>query len=354
MKVLLVDDEKFALEGLKNMLNWNSFNGELIGTATNGQDALLCIEERQPDIIISDIKMPLMDGLELAKTLYEKGSMAQMILLSGHGEFEYAQKAIEYQVIHYILKPITREKIEHLNNILIKLDTTRRAEKQDILHILHEDFKEKVLNNLRHNEVAFFDELFGQVLFNTPMSNEAHTTIGIQLLNILYEYLGEIHRDLLTLQNLRTHAMNEYLDLPTYQEKINFLITKYYDVLMSIHTKKQAHTNSIITFATSYIADHFCDLNFNISFLANHMNVSLSYLSTVFKQSMGINLSTYIIDLRIDKAKKLLAHFQYSIYDISLQCGYEDSRYFSKIFKKKLGLSPSEYRNILMQQPQSK
>lgn len=324
--------------------------GELIGTAINGQDALLCIDKNQPDIIISDIKMPIMDGLELAKTLYEKGNMAQMILLSGHGEFEYAQKAIEYQVIHYILKPITREKIEQLNNILIKLDKTKRGEKQDILHIWHDDFKENVLNNLRHNKTAFFDELFSHVLFNTPMSNEGYTTIGIQLLNILYKYLGEIHIDPLTLKTSRSHAMNEYLDLPTYQEKIDFLITNYYDVLTNVHTKKQAHTDSIITFATSYISDHFCDSNFNISFLANHMNVSLSYLSTVFKQSMGINLSTYIINLRIDKAKQLLAHFQYSIYEISLQCGYEDSRYFAKIFKKKLGLSPSEYRNLLMQQ----
>lgn len=350
MKVLLVDDEKFALEGLKNMLNWSAFNGELVGTATNGQDALLCIDQKQPDIIISDIKMPIMDGLELAKTLYEKGSMAQMILLSGHGEFEYAQKAIEYQVIHYILKPITREKIEQLNHILIKLHNTRKVEKQDILHICHDDFKEKALNHLRHNETAFFDELFGGVLFNTPLSNEGYTAIGIQLINILYEYLGEIHINPLTLKNSRGHAMKEYLDLPTYQEKINFLITKYYDVLTIVHTKKQDHTDGMITFATSYIADHFCDLDFNISFLANHMNVSLSYLSTVFKQSMGINLSTYIINLRIEKAQQLLTHFQYPICDISLQCGYEDPRYFSKIFKKKLGLSPSEYRTILMQQ----
>ena len=95
MKVLLVDDDYIALEGLSKMLHWDKFEGQVIGCVSDGLEAISVIQQQVPDVVISDIKMPRMDGIELAQYLYTNHRSVRIILLSGHGEFEYAQKALQ-------------------------------------------------------------------------------------------------------------------------------------------------------------------------------------------------------------------------------------------------------------------
>lgn len=349
MKLILVDDEKFAVQGLKDMLNWKSFDGELIGTASNGQEALSLIAYNQPDVVISDIKMPIMDGLALARTISEQYKHIDLILLSAHGEFEYARQAIEYQVTNYILKPITRDKINNLEQLLISINQKRQYQKEEFLTIWDDTFKNNILEGLRQNNIGTFDKLFSSSLFDFNISMDSYNTLGSRLIHFLYAYLSELHIHTEILSSSKHNTLNEYWDLPSKQEKLNYLITKYYDVLSTANILKHSNTDSIITIANQYILEHFYEPNFNISYLANTINVSISYLSTTFKQAMGTNLSTYIITLRLNKAKALLLDFKYAISDIAPQCGYEDSKYFAKLFKKKTGVTPTEYRNIHIQ-----
>ncbi len=349
MKVLLVDDEKYAIEGLKNMLDWKAFEGELIGTAANGQEALDMVASNKPDVIISDIKMPIMDGLTLAMKIDELMRGIHFILLSGHGEFQYAQKAIQYNVKDYILKPITREKILQLEELLIQINQSNQTKKKEFLSIWDNSLQEEILNAFRKTNRKTFDEFFQSDLFVSHMSSESANATGIQLINFLYQYLMEINIDKEILSRSKAHAMDEYWELPNKEEKINYLITKYYDVLMSVDEQKQSNVDAISTYARQYVENHFAEPYFNISFLANEMNVSISYLSTVFKQTMGTNLSSYIISLRMNRAKELLKDMKYSISDVAILSGYEDSRYFAKFFKKKTNMTPTEYRNLAIQ-----
>ena len=157
----------------------------------------------------------------------------------------------------------------------------------------------------------------------------------------------KINKDIL--KTSKSNTMDEYWELPNKEEKINYLITRFYDVLMSVDEQKQSSVDSISTYARQYVEQHYTEPNFNISYLADEMNVSISYLSTVFKQIMGTNLSTYIISLRINRAKELLQDMRYAITDVAALSGYEDSRYFAKLFKKKLNMTPTEYRNLMIQ-----
>lgn len=122
-KMIVVDDEYFTCEGLKLLLNWGEMNIEVVGTALNGEDGLKLVERENPDIIITDIRMKIMDGLTMIQKLRENGFMGEVIVLSGYKVFEYAQEAMRNDVSCYLLKPITQDKmIEAIKLVLKKLD----------------------------------------------------------------------------------------------------------------------------------------------------------------------------------------------------------------------------------------
>lgn len=114
-KVLVVDDEPFMLEGWKTMVDWNACGYELCGTATDGEEALASIRACEPDLVITDIRMPVLDGLELIRIVKEEWKSDMMVVIvSGYPDFSYARQALRYQVDQYILKPLVTEEIHRL------------------------------------------------------------------------------------------------------------------------------------------------------------------------------------------------------------------------------------------------
>lgn len=126
---MLVDDEVFITEGLMAIIDWEELGLKVVHRAENGQEALKKFKENPVDIIVTDINMPIMTGLELVKEIKEMGQNVKFIILSGYDEFSYAKKAIEYGVENYILKPIDEEELEVA---LKKLIQTMEKEKQII------------------------------------------------------------------------------------------------------------------------------------------------------------------------------------------------------------------------------
>ena len=111
LKIIIVDDERFTRETLAHIINWEEYHIKVIGLCKNGLEAYDMILDESPDIVLTDIKMPGLDGLELIAKVHETGIKTQFILLSGYGEFEYAKKAMSYGVKYYLLKPCNEEQI---------------------------------------------------------------------------------------------------------------------------------------------------------------------------------------------------------------------------------------------------
>ena len=103
-KVAAADDEAYLRTALKKLMNWEKMGCELIRVVNNGKELLQCVEEEHPDIVITDIRMPEIDGLEVCRQLYEKYPETQTIILSAYTDFEYARTAIRYDVADYVLK----------------------------------------------------------------------------------------------------------------------------------------------------------------------------------------------------------------------------------------------------------
>ena len=110
-KLLIVDDEKIEREGMAEFIDWNTYGIEIAGTAWNGQAGYEKVLETHPDIVMTDIKMPVMDGIGLIRKLKEEFPDIQVIVLSGYGEYEYTSQAMEMGVKYYILKPCDEERI---------------------------------------------------------------------------------------------------------------------------------------------------------------------------------------------------------------------------------------------------
>ncbi len=122
-KVMIVDDEAIIREGLRSRIDWQTYGFELVGDYTNGREALDAIGLQPPDLIISDICMPFMDGLELAEQVQQQYPQIKMVILTGFDEFEYARRAIRLKVSDFILKPITAHEIrERLIQIRTEMD----------------------------------------------------------------------------------------------------------------------------------------------------------------------------------------------------------------------------------------
>jgi two-component system response regulator YesN len=134
-KLFLVEDEIVTREGIRDAVDWGEAGFEFAGDAPDGEAALPLILEARPDIVITDIKMPFMDGLELTGILREQMPELKVLILSGHDEFEFAKKAIPLEVSDYLLKPITREELlTALHNVARQLD--RERQEQAHLHDL--------------------------------------------------------------------------------------------------------------------------------------------------------------------------------------------------------------------------
>ena len=142
-KVLLVDDEPQILRGMEVGIQWENFGFEVIGTAGNGKEAWEMIQNNRPDVLISDIKMPFMDGLELVEIINKNFIKMKIILFSGFDDFEYAQKAIRFGVTDYLLKPVSMPQMEELLNRTHK-EIEKEIEEKNNKQYLQQIYKENL------------------------------------------------------------------------------------------------------------------------------------------------------------------------------------------------------------------
>jgi len=131
-KIAIIDDEPMIIKGLQQLVPWDEINCEVCGIAKNGEEGLDLIKEKIPDIVISDIRMPKLSGLEMIKELEDISTSMKFIILTGHREFDYAQKAINLGVVAYLLKPTNIEDIKSAVLEAVILLDDERSKEEDI------------------------------------------------------------------------------------------------------------------------------------------------------------------------------------------------------------------------------
>lgn len=237
LKLLIVDDEYYTCEGIKRAINWEKYNVEIAGVASDGRAAIEIVENSHIDIIITDIKMRGMNGLDMSETLRKNGYTGQIIIMSGYQYFEYAQRAIESNVKRYLVKPIDFEELE------------------EVIRQISEEYAKT------------------QVKYNVKQG------VGRQIIVEIMEYIDENYGE---------------------------------DIQLS-------------AIATKYYRD-------------------VTYVSKLFKEYTGINYTDYLMNKRVEEAKKLLLSTDLPVEELANKVGYNNVIYFRKVFKAKTNMSPGQYR----------
>ena len=158
--IILVDDEEEVRKSIIKQIDWESAGFKVVGDAENGEDALEKIEVLEPDVVLTDIRMPYMDGLTLAEKIRQRYPSMKVVIFSGYDDFEYAQKAIKLNVTEYILKPVN---VEELTSILkrIKSNLDEEIEEKRNVSRLRENYRkslpiirEQFFNDMVHRRLS--------------------------------------------------------------------------------------------------------------------------------------------------------------------------------------------------------
>ena len=177
-KVLLVDDEILVRDAIRKKIEWNKIGFELVGDCENGRDAIEFVQNNPVDLVLTDICMPHVDGMELSRYLYENHPQVSIIIFSGYSDFEYAKQAIQYKVSEYILKPVTaKELTEVLEQLKKKLDGIRKEEQKI-------DKLQKVYHNYTKNEALIIAKALSRLVKGTQKverSMEELEELGISI-----------------------------------------------------------------------------------------------------------------------------------------------------------------------------
>ncbi len=523
--ILLVDDEEEVFSVIMKKLDWENMGFRIAGYARNGVEALELAEELLPDVVMTDIKMPYMDGLTLSRKLKELYQNIKIIIFSGFDEFEYAKEAIKIEAEEYILKPINANELREVftrigANLDRELDEKRNIEKlrqyyMESLPVLQENFyaaliegripeqdMERFLNSYgivfsgpryvvtalhistpeaqlgidpillavsvkKLAEEQFSDKwrsnvisYLGDIIVISQLSEEAELTgytdamdkfcrlakrvCGARVTAGIGHSCGEISELHLSYRGARnaisyrvlygnTRAINiaeidpqEHADktwdeqsiqkifkkiktgdehslleavsdcvsrfsgkgasLQKYRMFIMELIAEIFrfgnnndlnmdeifgenadaysealqldspealkDWLVSVGGKMQAQvqkratdtTKTFVRRAEEYVREHYADQSLSVETMCRSLGVSAAYFSTVFKKETGKTFINYLTDYRMEQAVELLLEGDEKTYVVAQQVGYSDPNYFSYVFKKQFGVSPSKYK----------
>lgn len=383
--ILIVDDEPIVKIALRSILPWEEYGFFICGTAGNGLEALSLIEKQHPDVIITDLKMPGMDGLELIRTLKEKNYPGEILVLSNYEDFDSVRSALLLGAADYLLKIKIQADtlLACLNKTTEKLQK-KAGEKSPVPEETISENRNRLLLSFfqgdssltsfiqenRETKLGFMEKSCAicYVTFEKFLSNDAFS-ISANLLRdmILDAVQGALQPYILVLNDYSALVVFSQRELTVSQIKVEQLVKKLYNrftmyqsfapdmpyqenlknyeearkIYQSFH-QNEGHYKNDVAKTIAYIEENYMH-RLTLASISANVNLSSSYLCRVFKSEVGISITSYLNNLRIRKAATLIKEQALSLKEISAMVGIDDQLYFSRLFKKCMGISPSEY-----------
>ncbi|WP_157793982.1 response regulator transcription factor [Paenibacillus donghaensis] len=457
MRLLIVDDGRYIVEYLKHLLDWSKFAIDEVQTTTSPLEAKQLLESIPIDILITDIRMPEVSGLDLLKWIRERQLPCQVIILSGYSDFEYAQSAVRFGAADYLLKPVIKDEMERailqavhviketrstvdteqpdVNGIGLLLEVLSESEQQAgsyssflssrlseafiyaksatpseknerflldtawplnclvwfssgrpslMTAMLPASCKPELSIKCNTNDIIFSDSFlpheknsarseFIRFYYGEQISMDDFINIrffpsdwtldkedweatkkssqkqfhqyGSRILKILYliEFIRHIYA---AFPNLNSDIAANWIF--NHLEDPDSVFVDILSTVSQLGRKSKLTNQDIVESVQAYLLDHLED-TLNLEELGVLVHLHPVYLCKFYKQETGMNLSSFLLVKRMDKAAHLLLESNLHIADISKMVGYKKPQYFIKLFKEQYGVTPYQYRRMIIQ-----
>lgn len=396
LNLLIADDEPKIRRGIKGLIDTEKYNINMILEAEDGEVALKIINNVAIDIVLLDINMPFLNGIELLAEIRKKNKNMQIIIISGHDEFSYAKEALKYNVLEYILKPIKKQElqdviftaIDELNkNIRDKeyLEWANKQMSENIDYIKNTAFSRWITNTISDEEIIkdlrFFRKDFSNTIgiifikiigkYDIEIINKKwnNQLVEFAIENIVNEDFKDIINKIVSMDEnnnviiiIDIDDINKWVN---YGQDIQKKIGAYlkFDVIIeqgytkkgiidikNIYNKildeinKRKKYSKLVLYTINYLNSNYYLNDININDISKYFEVTSSYLSKVLKKETGLSFIEYLTNIRINKAMDIMKDPAIKIYDVAELVGYSNQHYFCRAFKKVVGVSPMEYK----------
>ncbi|MGE5676749.1 MAG: response regulator [Pseudomonadota bacterium] len=360
LQVLVVDDMDIVRRELKRLKLWEKNGFMISGEAGNGHEALEKLSKESFDMVITDIRMPKIDGIELLKKITEKKLCSCVILCSDHSDFKYARQGLVLGAFDYIVKPVDPGELDELLARARDFITEMRHEQQRILQ-LEKKLEEKVDVFFPRAEVeqlvAAINSgsgdwlLYAGVVFDTACASLGQDPIKLKALlnSILYQVKNRVTEEHKWIGKYAGTDEICAADFAKADGKVlerELFIAEIGNMAELLgRLRGNIRAGGVIEQVCTYVLENI-DEEVSLSTVADSLFINKSYISGNFKQKTGISFIEYLTTVKMERAKKLIRDGSIRIYEIGGLLGFKDIEYFSRVFKKYTGLSPMEYRQI--------
>ncbi len=408
--VIVADDEDELREAMCTMIPWQELGFRLVGSASNGLDALQLVEKHEPDLLLTDIRMPFISGIELARQVREMRPMTNIAFLSGYDDFEYAQQAIQYNIISYMLKPLTVKGLgDELRMIRQKIDAQfsmfRQAVPQregqgpqtnELMSLVLDDYSDLdgkaeacavhcgLLQDV--NDRPCYTVMVSVLLkedgsFDTPVSFASSVDRLIakylrgasffslnKVVSVLAGSPADFGEFLYILADEITQMSDRVLDrrcrvgVSRMSNTPGALCDAYREAMEALLQGDRGEAGAqfigdlepavkggelLCKRALEALEQHYMEPDLSLVSLSGMLDVSPNHLSACIKKYAGETFINTLIQKRMEAARELLTTSSLKVREVAERCGYTDQHYFSYCFKKYCGESPNSMRRRL-------
>ena len=349
MKALIVDDDVFVRLCITTMVPWEELGFSSVLEADNGALALETALREKPDFIISDVKMPVMSGLELSQRLRDSMVDTCVIILSEYNDFQFVQKAMNCGVQDYILKPITRDRLKELTERIRQ--ATADLEKRRYCTSLitdHTRLKAAIQDMLAKGDVQT-----GLETLETAVRHDIHIDdlkrFCLLFLSELFSQMEAVAFRRTELAELRDASFSHFAELKNIEDILSFT-KELCQRCIHLGDRQITPTENYVQQIIQYIESNYADPDLSVAKISELLHLSTVYTGALFKKHQGRSLLSQIHEVRLRHATEMLRDMSLSISEISVRVGYLTPDYFTRVFRRSTGMTPSEYQAMLLSQ----
>jgi two-component system response regulator YesN len=391
-KVLIADDEAIIREGIRDAVDWEALGMEVCAEAEDGEEALVLAEQYGADVMLVDLNMPIIHGLELIRLIRERLPSCLVVIITGHDEFEYAREAIRLGVQEYVLKPTNpveltqimtrvRDRLEEEAKLAAYLDAAA-AQIRKNLPLLRERFclewmegslgREEIAEQLRFLQLPVRPPEFVMAIrwpeldMSQSPRNESERQLMLYAIENVTSELLDAADHLVFRDSTGLILLVIWDDVPqALASGIEQAVQQCLKLAVQVHLEpagqdlaevgaalrrarsavsREVRLSPIVRRARALIRQRYADPELSLEAAAAELRVSPVYLSRILKQELGASFVSLVTMMRMEKATRLLAGTDLAIHEIAESVGYVSQHYFSTAFKKMFGVSPNQYR----------